>query len=221
MSESASQLGYLRDPRLSAHAISAAPAWLWTTDATRVLWANAVGAAIFGATGPVALAQRRFDPQDAAAVQIARIAETLPQDGPARLERLRGFSNSIFGRALMCMCSRITLADGSPAILVTTRQMVGPSLTLEERVRRLVAGIEAPFAVFAADGALLHAAGAARDQLAAATTLSFLGAETLAADALRAGHATGSSKVGALSIERIGADSNKALVALLADTAAA
>jgi len=37
MSESASPLAYLRDPRLSAHAISAAPAWLWTAEAARIL----------------------------------------------------------------------------------------------------------------------------------------------------------------------------------------
>jgi PAS domain S-box-containing protein len=218
MSESAAQLSYLRDSRLSAHAISASPAWLWAADATRILWANAVGAAIFGADDPAALAQLHFSPQDAAAIQVARIAGTLPQDGPARLERLRGFGAGFFGRALMCMCSRITLADGSSGILVTTRQSAGPSLTLEERVRRVVGSIDAPFAVFAADGALLYAAAPALSQLAAATTLSVIGAEALAADALRAGRASGSSKVGALSLERIGGDAATALIALLPDT---
>ena len=60
-------------------------------DATRVLWANPTAAAIFGAPTPAALAVRTFDSGTAAAAQVARLAETLPADGAARLERLRGF----------------------------------------------------------------------------------------------------------------------------------
>jgi PAS domain S-box-containing protein len=214
MNESATQLAFLRDPRLSAHAIGAAPAWLWRADATRILWANAVGAAIFDAPGPAVLARRSFDAKDRAAVQIARIAGTLPLDGASRLERLRGFGAG-FGRALTCSCSQITLNDGTHAILVVARQAAGPSLLLAERVRRVVAEIEAPIAVFSAEGTLLHAATPALDRLAAATTLSFLGADALAADALRAGRASGPTRVGPLSIERIGTDPATALVAIL------
>ena len=54
-----------RDPRLEAqvadHATSAAPAWLWSADGSQILWANAVGAAIFGAgAGRVQRAPVRF-----------------------------------------------------------------------------------------------------------------------------------------------------------------
>jgi PAS domain S-box-containing protein len=79
----------------------------------------------------------------------------------------------------------------------------------------VVAEIDAPIAVFSADGNLLHATPQALDRLAAATTLSFLGADTLAADALRAGHASGLSKLGTLSLKRIGNDAATALVAML------
>ena len=75
MTDFASHLAALRDPRLAAHATSAAPAWLWNADATRILWANAVGAAIFDATTPAALAERRFDPREQTAAQIARLVE--------------------------------------------------------------------------------------------------------------------------------------------------
>ena len=44
-----SELGLLRDPRLAALATSAWPAWLWSVDASQMLWANAIGAALFGA----------------------------------------------------------------------------------------------------------------------------------------------------------------------------
>ena len=217
MSESASQLAYLRDPRLSAHAIDAAPAWLWTTDATRILWANAVGAAIFDASGPAELASRRFDAKDPAALQIARIANTLPLDGAPRLERLRGFGTE-FGRTLTCGCSRISLPDNSAAVLVVAAEAAGPALPLNERVRRLVAGIDAPIAVFSAEGALFHAAAPALQRLAASTTLTILGADALAAHALRAGYASGPTKAGALCIERIGNDAATFLVATLAES---
>ena len=44
-----SELALLRDPRLAATATSPWPAWLWSADASRMLWANAAGAALFGA----------------------------------------------------------------------------------------------------------------------------------------------------------------------------
>ena len=38
------QLRGVGDPRLAVHATSALPAWLWSVDGTRILWANPVGA---------------------------------------------------------------------------------------------------------------------------------------------------------------------------------
>ena len=51
----------LRDARLAPLAVSPLPAWLWTLDATRILWANPTGAAIFGAATPSAIGALRFD----------------------------------------------------------------------------------------------------------------------------------------------------------------
>jgi PAS domain S-box-containing protein len=215
MNESASQFAYLRDPRMSAHAVDAAPAWLWTTDGTRILWTNAVGAAIFGAAEPAALAGRRFAAEEPAARQIARIAGTLPLDGPQRLERLRGFGAEL-GRPLTCGCARISLPGTGAAVLVVAAEAAGPALPLDERLLRLVAGMEAPVAVFSAEGALLHATAPALPQFAATATLATLGAEALATHALRAGYASGPSHIGALSIERIGRDPATFLVATLA-----
>ena len=47
------QLQALGDPRLAVHATSHLPAWLWSTDGTRVLWANPVGAGLFDARNGV------------------------------------------------------------------------------------------------------------------------------------------------------------------------
>jgi signal transduction histidine kinase len=205
-----------RDPRLenqlADQATSAAPAWLWSADGPRILWANAVGAAIFGAANAGECAARPVDPTRPAATEIARLAATLPPAGHMRLERLRGFGGS-FGRPLTCICSRIALADGAPAILLVATEPAGPSLSLRERVSRLFAGPERARIAFTPDGTLLHATAAARTRLGDASTLSALGIAALAAQALAAGSANGTTPYGAVRIERLGRDASAVLVA--------
>ena len=168
-----SELALLRDPRLAALATNPWPAWLWSADASRMLWANAAGAALFGAADTRECVQRRFDSNNPAAAQIIRLAATLPSAGPPRLERLRGFGLG-FGRALTCACSRLVVADGKAAVLVAATEPAGPALSLAERVSRLFDDEES-LAVFAADGALVHATAAGRAQLGGANSLSALG----------------------------------------------
>ena len=189
-----SELALLRDPRLAAPATSAWPVWLWSADASRILWANAAGAALFGAADTRECVQRRFDTTNPAAAQIVRLAATLPSAGPPRLERLRGFGLG-FGRALTCACSRLVVADGKAAVLVAATEPAGPALSLAERVRRLF-GDDEPLAVFAADGALVHATAAARVELGGANSLSALGIQAVAAKALDAGSATAPLQLG-------------------------
>src|ERR1700690_4260632 len=112
MSGTEFQFPCLTDPRLAAHALSPLPVWLWSADATRVLWSNPGAAAIFDAASPGVLAAIRFDPQHAAAAQFLCLAGTLPQGGAARLERLRGFGAGSDG-TLTCLCSRFVLADNT------------------------------------------------------------------------------------------------------------
>ena len=68
-------------------------------DGSQILWANAVGAAIFGAANAPMAVGRRIESRHPASGEIVRLAATLPPAGQARLERLRGFGAS-FGRAL-------------------------------------------------------------------------------------------------------------------------
>ena len=77
----------------------------------------------------------------------SRLAGTLPQGGAPRLERLRGFGAGI-GGTLLCLCSRLTLADNSRAILVVATERAGKDFSLPERARRLLADIEQPAAIF-------------------------------------------------------------------------
>jgi signal transduction histidine kinase len=195
-----SDLAPLQNPRIAALATSPWPAWLWNTDATHILWSNAVGAAIFGAANTAEMRNARFGATDPSAVQILRLSSTLPSSGQEQLARLRGFGAG-FGGALMCACSRISLLDGPPAILVVATERAGPSLPLAERVRRLFAGSADAVAVFAPDGTRLHANAAALQRLNGTASLSALGIDALAARALRDGHANGVAYMGQVPFE--------------------
>ncbi len=212
-----SELALLRDPRLAAPATSPWPAWLWSTDASRMLWANAAGAALFGAVDTRECVQRRFDVNNPAAAQIVRLAATLPSAGPPRLERLRGFGLG-FGRALTCACSRLVVTDGKAAVLIAATEPAGPALSLAERIRRLF-GDDEPLAVFAADGALVHRTEAARAQLGGANSLSALGIQAAAAKALDVGNATALLQLGQKALEanlqRLGEGTARVLVLCL------
>src|ERR1019366_6171337 len=135
MSGTEFQFTYLSDQRLAAHALGPTPALPWRTDAQPRPWANPIAAAVFDAASPGALAAVSFEPEHPAAAQIARLAGTLPQGGAARLERLRGFGAG-FGGTLICLCSRIALADNSPAVLVVSTERAGKDLSLPDRAQR-------------------------------------------------------------------------------------
>src|SRR5829696_3867244 len=141
MSEQGALLGFLSDPRLAPYATGDIPVWLWSADATRILWGNPAAAAIFKAASSTALTGHTIDPKGSAALQIARLAGTLPHGATPRLERLRGFGGRM-GGAVMCSCSRISLADRTPAILVVATEAAGPKLSLADQAQRLLTGCE-------------------------------------------------------------------------------
>ena len=212
------QFACLNDPRLAVHALSPAPAWLWSVDGTRMLWANPAGAAIFEAASPRAAADLRFDNKHAAAAQVLRLAGTLPGGGAARLERLRGFGASL-GGALICLCSRLALADNTPAVLIVSTERAGREIPLPERARRLAADFAQPSAVFTADGELIEADTEARQRLGKAADLTALGAAALAREAMLNGRAEGDIAAGRVTLLKLGAGQS-AVVLLLAFAAA-
>src|SRR4051812_36435112 len=188
-------LALTRDARLSPFALSAIPAWLWAADASRVLWANASGAAALGAATPAALTERIFQADEPVAADVARLAESLPRSGAPRLERVRGI-----GSNLVCTCSRVTLPDETHGILVVASEPARPVLPLKERAARLFGASNEALAVFSTEGALLYATG----ELEPDTTLATLGADALKAEAIARGRASGDSALGALVLEKIG-----------------
>ncbi|HEV7408957.1 MAG TPA: PAS domain-containing protein, partial [Bradyrhizobium sp.] len=111
------------DPRLAVHAASHLPAWLWSTDGTRILWANPVGARVFGAADAAAFGAKTFGAADQHRRQVAQLAGRLLPTGATRLERLRGFGATL-GTLATCACSRLDFADGGAGVLVVA--MLGP-----------------------------------------------------------------------------------------------
>jgi PAS domain S-box-containing protein len=119
------------DPRFAAYAASRLPAWLWTADGQRILWANPAGVRLFGAASATALAEKTFGPADPHRRQIARLAGRLRAGGAIRLERLQGFGAALGGLAT-CGAARIDFADGSHGVLIAAGNLalIAPRPTL-------------------------------------------------------------------------------------------
>ena len=211
------QFACLSDPRLAAHALSPTPVWLWSADATRILWANPTAAAIFDAESPGALAAIALDSKHPAVAEIARVSGTLPQTGAPRLERLRGFGAS-FGGPMICLCSRFLLRDNTNAVLVRA-SFAGLDLALSERARRLLADADRPAAIFSGIGELIDCTPAARERLGAARNLLALGAEKLMKEASIYGYAEGEIDAGHVVLYRLGAGTTVALLVAFDDAA--
>ena len=208
------QLQGVGDPRLAVHATSALPAWLWSGDGTRILWANPVGARLFGAANGAELAERSFGPADAHRRQVAQLASRLSPTGAIRLERLRGFGATL-GALVTCGCARLDFADGSHGILVAAAETVGRPMPLTERLQRLVEGFETPIAAFTRDGLLVGASDAARSLLGF-RNLSEAGLEEARNDALKQGRAETPFGTGHMVLQRVGSGADIGLVALIA-----
>ncbi|HXL32091.1 MAG TPA: PAS domain-containing protein [Bradyrhizobium sp.] len=217
MSNAEFQLRGISDPRLAVHATSAIPAWLWSIDGTQVLWANAVGAKIFGAGSGAALTKKLFGPADAHRRQVARLARTLPLNGAARLERLRGFGAPP-GMLVTCGCARLDFADGSQGVLVTAAENISRSMPLPERLQRLVDCIDAPIAAFSCDGTLVGASEAARPLLFF-RNLSEAGLDDARSSALIQGRVETPIGSHHMVLQRVGHGADIGLVALITPAA--
>src|SRR6185437_8088238 len=212
------QLRALGDPRLAPHAASPLPAWLWSTDGTRIMWANPVGAKLFGAANGAALADKTFGPADQHRRQVAQIANRLLPSGAIRLERLRGFGAPP-GMLATCGCARLDFADGSHGILVTAVDAATRFMPLAERLQRLVEGLDAPVAAFARDGRPIASSDAARS-LPGFRDLAEAGLDEARDAALKHGRAERSVGGEHLILQRVGSGADVGLIAFFESSAA-
>jgi hypothetical protein len=101
-------------PSIGALLLAPRPAWLWRADGTAVLWANAAGARFLGSDTVEDLLGRSFS-DEPALIDIAAFAAGLsetPQMAEPRFRRNDGEEK------LWCLSSRVTLDDGTEALLV-------------------------------------------------------------------------------------------------------
>jgi len=199
------------DPRLAVHATSPLPAWLWSADGTRVLWANPVGARLFGASNASRLGKKIFGPADPRRRQVAQLAHRLAPSGAIRLERLRGFGSAL-GTLVTCGCARLDFSDGSEGILIVAAEPIGRAMPLIERLQRLVEEVEEPVAVFASDGQLIAASPAAASIL---QSLSEAGLEDARQLALKEGRTEAPFGTGHVTLLRLGSRPALGLLAMI------
>ena len=208
------QLLGISDPRLAVHATSANPAWLWSIDGTRILWANPVGVRLFNAAHGAALAKKIFGPADLHRRQVTRLAGRLPSNGAIRLERLRGFGAAL-GALVTCGCARLDFADGGHGILIASAEAAGCTMPLVERLQRLVEGIDAPIAAVTRDGIFVGASHAAQSLLGF-RNLAEVGLDDACSEALKQGHVETPVGISHLILQRVGTGADVGLVALIA-----
>ncbi|HUN94873.1 MAG TPA: PAS domain-containing protein [Bradyrhizobium sp.] len=211
------QLRGVSDQRLAIYATSRLPAWLWSVDGTRVLWANPVGARLFGMPDSTALSRKSFGPADLHRRQVAQLANRLPPSGALRLQRLRGFGAPL-GSLVACGCTRLSFCDGSHGILITVADPIGRTMPLSERLQRLVGDIDAPIAAFDRDGRFVGANTAAH-ALSGLGDLTGPGLDDARIEALKHGRVELPVGPNRLVIQRVGAGADVGLVALMATPA--
>jgi PAS domain S-box-containing protein len=200
------------DPRLAVHATSALPAWLWSADGTRVLWANPVGAQVFGAANGARLGHKIFGPADPHRRQIAQLAHRLPANGAVRLERLRGFG-AMLGTLITCACTRLEFADGSAGVLIAATEYAGRTLPFTERLQRLVEDVDAPMVTFDSDGTLVAASSEAAS--AGLHRLADAGLDEARQIALKEGRSEATLGSGHVTLVRVGSRADVGLLALI------
>ncbi len=214
MSEADFQLQGIRDPRLAVHATSGLPAWVWSLDGAHILWANTIGARLFGERNAAALSKKLIGPADPHRRQAAQLAARLSPSGAPRLERLRGFGAPL-GRLLTCSCARLTFADGTGGILIAAADPVGRPVPLTERLAHLVDSVTMPAMTFTPNGALAGANEVAKSFPGLFNDLTGAGFDDARCGALRDGQATLQLDLGRITVHRVGTGEETALVALI------
>ncbi|MGL4264420.1 MAG: PAS domain-containing sensor histidine kinase, partial [Afipia sp.] len=210
MSEADFQLHGIRDPRLAVHATSSMPAWVWSLDGAHVLWANTIGARLFGERNAAALAEKTIGPADPHRRQATQLAARLSPSGAPRLERLRGFGAPL-GRLLTCSCARLTFADGTVGILIAAADPVGRPMPLTERLAHLVDSISVPAMTFTPNGALAGANESAKNFPGLFNDLTGPGFDDARTSALRNGQSILQMDSSRVTVHRVGSSDEIAL----------
>lgn len=202
----------IRDPRLAVHATSPLPAWLWSVDGARILWANPAGARVFGARNGRELAARPIGPADPHRRQVMRLAGRLSPSGATRLERLSGFGATL-GRLVTCACTRLTF-DGNASVLLVAVDHTGRAMALTERLAHLVEALDVPGIALTDDGTFAGASDSAKT-LPDMSAMTELVTEPVRREVMREGRADMRADLARIALHRVGVGTDAAIVALI------
>ncbi len=135
------------------------PAFVFSGDGTRILWANAAGAAFFGERRMGDLLELELSGLNPLKAQVAKLARMLPTE-TSRLEILR-IGKGVSLATLPAACRRLNLKGGSSAVFAIGAGG-GPTESLSTRAERLadvIAGDACLVALIDRDGRVLGASG--------------------------------------------------------------
>ncbi len=161
----------------------------------RILWANPAGFAALHAADRPRPVRAHFRLYSVAA-QISAPGLNAPLQFAAN-----GLSGRVewateSGQTLTCFCSRVSVPDLGPAVLVVAAEAAGPSLSEQQRLQKLLVGFTTPVAAFSPDGSPAAGDAERRESFDGATSLDELSAMALDEEALRKGSACGATKAG-------------------------
>ncbi len=144
---------------VGAALLDAGPAFVFSGEGSRILWANAAGVAFFGERRMGDLLDRQLSGLNPLKAQSARLARLLPSQ-TTRLEMLR-IGQGVTFATLPAACRRLNLADGKSAVLAVAvaGETTESLLTRAERLVDTIAQDDCLAAVLDRDGKVLGASG--------------------------------------------------------------
>ena len=159
---------------VGAALLESAPAFVFSGDGARILWANAAGVAFFGERRMGDVLEHRLSPLNPLKAQIAKLARLLPTE-TSRLEILRVGQGVTFAM-MAAACRRLNLPDRTSAVLAiavatSTAELVA---TRAERLADIIAEDDCLAAVLDRDGKVLGASGGYDELSPAASAIDAL-----------------------------------------------
>jgi PAS domain S-box-containing protein len=102
-------------PEVGALLLSSSPAWIWSRDGSRVLWANPAGGARLDAESFAALSKRRWAEGHQLRRAVAGLARALPQSGT--LARLR-LTDALPALPVACRCLYVRSGEARGVLVI-------------------------------------------------------------------------------------------------------
>jgi PAS domain S-box-containing protein len=130
--------------------LAADPAWVWSLDGSRLLWANPAGGARLGAANFEALAGRHWPPGHPLRREIESLARLLTEKGSLARLRLAGGSRAL---PIACRCRRLRAGE-ERGILTIALDSAGERPSLPE-LASFFSGADSAAAILDDSGAML------------------------------------------------------------------